>query len=234
MRRKILHKFLFFAIATLPLAKVHAQFTADLLRNDSYWGDGKAEFDIYDAQLLRGGQPRHCEVLHIFVRERIDPKTLVRMEDAKRSDAIYAIRMQQIWSAPIGMFFEQGSLTAFWRSGSGTLAQLNFIGSDSFGNVAKRLQAKPDENIWAVTCDSYREPTSTSSPSYSANVIFYDELPLRVRTTDFRKSPGEFEIQLAPSIANFGKTDNVQSAPAKISWKLVSKSIEVVAQHANG
>ena len=38
----------------------------------SYWNDGKAEFDIYDAQILRYGQPRQTEVLHILVREPFD------------------------------------------------------------------------------------------------------------------------------------------------------------------
>ena len=46
-----------------------AQFTPALLQNNSYWGDGKAEFNIYDAQIARYGIPRPTEVLHILVRE---------------------------------------------------------------------------------------------------------------------------------------------------------------------
>jgi hypothetical protein len=119
-----------------------AQFTPGLLANDSYWSDGKAEFDIYDGQLMRGGELRHCEVLHIFLRQRIDPKTFAAVSDVKRSDAINAVSMQQIWNAPLGLFVEQGSLTAMWRLDSVSLAQLNFIGTDSYGNVIRRMKTK--------------------------------------------------------------------------------------------
>ncbi len=51
-----------------------AQFTAVLLQNDSYWGDGKAEFDFYDAHIMREGQARQCEVLHILMRDTIEGK----------------------------------------------------------------------------------------------------------------------------------------------------------------
>ncbi|HAF15667.1 MAG TPA: hypothetical protein DCK99_18620, partial [Blastocatellia bacterium] len=54
-------------------SKAAAQFTPIFLQNDSYWANGKAEFDIYDAQIVREGQPRPCEVLHILVREPFDP-----------------------------------------------------------------------------------------------------------------------------------------------------------------
>ena len=51
-----------------------------MLQNNSYWNDGKAEFDIYDAQIARYGIPRPCEVLHILVREPFDPKHLGKPE----------------------------------------------------------------------------------------------------------------------------------------------------------
>ncbi len=57
-----------------------AQFTPAFLQNNSYWGDGKAEFNIYDAQIARYGIPRPTEVLHILVREPFDPKQLVKPE----------------------------------------------------------------------------------------------------------------------------------------------------------
>ena len=58
-----------------------AQFTPAFLQNDSYWANGKAEFDIYDAQIVREGQARPCEVLHILVREAFDPKQWTKVDD---------------------------------------------------------------------------------------------------------------------------------------------------------
>ncbi len=227
-----LHKLLQFALTMLVATDAWAQFTPGILANDSYWGDGKAEFDIYDAQLMRAGEPRHCEVLHIFSRERVDPKTFARVDDPKRADAVSTVRMHQIWGAAIGMFVEQGSLTAQWRLDSVSLGRLNFIGTDSFGNLAKRLEQK--DNSWSFVCDTYRDGSVSLAVSPSPNAVWYDELPLRVRTIDFSKAPVEFEIPLAPSIITFIKTDSVSFTPAKVSWKPADKSIEVVVRHSGG
>jgi hypothetical protein len=222
-----------FSVSVFVSQLSDGQFTPGLLTNDSYWSDGKAEFDIYDGQLMRGGEPRHCEVLHIFLRERIDPKTLARVNDPKRSDSIYAIQMQQIWSAPIGLFAEQASLTALWKLDSLSLAQLNFIGTDSSGNLGKRLEEKRDGETsrWTLISETYL--ASSKIPiSPPAGAIFTDELPLRVRTIDFTKSPTEFEIPLAPSIT--GK-DQIQSfLPAKVSWKRAEKSLDVIVRKGAG
>ena len=50
------------------------QFAPEFVQNASYWNDGKAEFNIYDAKIVRYGQPRQSEVLHILVREPFDPE----------------------------------------------------------------------------------------------------------------------------------------------------------------
>ena len=75
MIRPLLGGMLLFATPAL------AQFSPVLLQNNSYWGDGKAEFNIYDAQIARYGVPRPCEVLHILVREPFDPTQLVKPDN---------------------------------------------------------------------------------------------------------------------------------------------------------
>ena len=72
------------------------QFTPALLQNNSYWGDGKAEFNIYDAQIARYGIPRPCEVLHILVREPFDPKQFVKPEGPPRPETIAVLKLNQI------------------------------------------------------------------------------------------------------------------------------------------
>ena len=66
------------------VTSLSAQFTPAFLQNDSYWGDGKAEFNFYDAKIVREGQARPCEVLHILVREPFDPKQWTKVDDWKR------------------------------------------------------------------------------------------------------------------------------------------------------
>ena len=217
--------------STAFIAETQAQFTPGILANDSYWGDRKAEFDFYEGQLTRDAQLRKCEILHIFFRERIDPKTFVRVDDPTRADAITAVRMNQIWSAPIGMFVEQGSITVYWRIDSAALARLTFVGTDSFGNAIKKIESTGA--ISNYMSDTYRDGTTTSPISPPLNSFFYDELPMRVRTIDWSKPPADFEIQLAPTLARFG-SDHVEFKPARISWKPIEKTIEVSAQHSGG
>src|SRR6478672_5681986 len=91
----------------LTASSAFAQFTPALLQNNSYWGDGKAEFDIYDAQISRDGAPRPCEVLHILVRESFDPKQLVKSNNPSQPDAIQVLKLNQILHVPMGLFVHQ-------------------------------------------------------------------------------------------------------------------------------
>jgi len=213
------------------IAETHAQFTPGILANDSYWGDRKAEFDFYEGQLMRDGQLRKCEVLHILFRERIDPKTFARLDDPTRADAITAIRMNQIWSAPIGMFVEQGGITAHWRVDSAALARLIFVGTDSFGNAMKKIESAG--STFNSVSDTHRDGTATGPISSAVNSFFYDELPMRVRTIDWSRPAADFEIQLAPTLARF-RSDHIEFKPARLSWKPIEKTIEVNAQHSGG
>ena len=142
--------------------------------------------------------------------------------------------MQQVWNAPIGLFVEQASLTALWRLDSVSLAQLHFIGTESFGNIERKLEEKRDgeKSTWTFTGAHGRNhgtgPVSTISISPEPGAIFVDELPLRVRTIDFTTSPAKFEISLAPSMTG---QDEIRSfAPAKVSWKRAEKSVEVIVK----
>lgn len=207
-----------------------AQFSPSFPLNDSYWGGGKAEFDFYDAQIVRDGQPRPCEALVIFVREFIDAKTLARVDDPKKPDALATIRLHEIFTVPRGMFVEQLSLTAHWRLDFLSLAHLSLVGTDALGNFSKRLEEKREANArsWFSFYDTYRDGAGFDIivPATDKPAIFYDELPLRVRTIDFSKPNGEFEIQLAPSLAGVPK-NTVAFKPAKIAWKSSDRTIEV-------
>ena len=80
-----------------------AQFTNALLQNNSYWGDGKAEFDIFEAQIARYGQPRPAEVLQILVREPFDPKQSVKPDDWRRGGTLAVLKFNQILHVPTGL-----------------------------------------------------------------------------------------------------------------------------------
>src|SRR5437016_14165028 len=101
-------------ILLLIATNAFAQFSPALLQNNSYWGDGKAEFNIYDAQIVREGATRPCEVFHILVRESFDPKQLVKTDNTNRPDVIPVLKLNQILHVPMGLSVQQQMLSNFW------------------------------------------------------------------------------------------------------------------------
>ena len=224
-------------VAIVTAKTALAQFTPALLQNNSYWGGGKAEFDYYDAQVVCQGQPRSSEMLMIFVREPVDAKTLARIDDPQKPNAMRTIRLHQIATLPVGMFVAQQSLTAHWRLDSLSLARLSVVGTDALGNFSRRLEEKREANLksWFSFYDTYRDGAGfdiiAAPPKEQA--IFYDELPLRVRSIDFSKANGDFAIQLAPSLIK-EKLDTIVFKPAKLAWKIGERTIDVDLRYDAG
>ena len=225
----------FFVLLTMPRA-VNSQFVPGLLQNRSYWGGGKSEIDFYQAEFRRDGEPRQCEVLVILTPVFFDPNTMSYVDDSKSPGTLPAIRMNEYATIPRGVAVEQRSIEALWRMDSMSLARLSFNASDPIGNFVKtvRENRQADRVTWTYSSDSYAgrtEPQPLASPTKP--MIFYDELPLSLRTLDFSKTTGEFEIGIAPTLASPQK-DLGEIKPAKLSWKLGERSIDVEVQHAAG
>lgn len=215
------------------LTNASAQFTPAFIQNSSYWNDGKAEFDIYDAQIMREGTPRATEVLHILVREPFDLKQLVKPDSWSHRGVIQVLKMNQILHIPLGLFVEQQMESNFWRADNGRLAKFSLTSNDSCGNTFKEGRRGGEQ--FAYQWHTYWDGMADGSAEVTLppNGFFYDELPLRVRTIDFSKPSGQFEIQLAPTIVSSKKTDLVWK-PATVSYKTGAKFINVTVQHAAG
>jgi hypothetical protein len=221
------------ALLTSCLTNAHAQFSPAFIQNSSYWNDGKAEFDIYDAQLVRDGAPRQTEVLHILVREPFDLKQLVKPDSWARRGVIQVLKLNQILHAPTGLYVVQQMHSNFWRADNGRLAKFSLTSNDSCGNSFKEGR-RSGENFayqWHTYWDGMAD--GSEQVTLPPNGFFYDELPLRVRTIDFAQPGGNFEIQLAPTIISSKKTELVWK-PAQVSYKTGDKFINVTVQHADG
>ncbi len=225
-------RLVFLLAASLTTAQ--AQFAPAFLQNNSYWNDGKAEFDIYDAQLVREGAPRSTEVLHILVREPFDAQHLVKSDDWQRPGVVQVLKLNQVLHAPTGLYLVQQMHSSFWRIDDGRLLKFSLASSDSCGNSFIEGQRR-GENL-AYHWHTYWEGMSDGGElvALPPEACFYDELPLRVRTIDFAAKPsGKFEIQLAPSVIRSRKTDLVWK-PAQVSYTTGEKFITVTVQQGEG
>src|SRR5712691_7579197 len=221
------------ALLLVAAATTQAQFTPAFVQNSSYWNDGKAEFNIYDAQIVRYGQPRQTEVLHILVREPFDLKQLVKADDWQRPGVVQVLKLNQILHVPTGIYVYQQMHSNFWRADNARLAKFSLTSNDSCGNTYK--EARRGGEIFAYQWHTYWDGMveGRGKVRLPPNGFFYDELPLRVRTIDFSKPGGDFEIQLAPTIIN-SKKDNLVWKPAQVHFESTERAIYVTVQHAAG
>ena len=213
--------------------RAFAQFTPTLLQNNSYWADGKAEFNIYDAQIARYGIPRACEVLHILVREPFDPKQLVKPDNPNQPDAVPVLKLNQILHVPTGLYVYQQMHSNFWRVDNAQLLKFSLASNDSCGNTFKEARREGDRFVYEY--HTYWDGMADGKENLSVppNGYFYDELPWLVRTIDFQKASTPFEIQLAGTTIN-SKKDAFIFRPAKVSFKTSEREIDVAVEHAAG
>ena len=203
------------------------------VQNTNYWNDGKAEFNIYDAQIVRYGQPRQTEVLHILVREPFDLKQMVKPDNWQRPGVIQVLKMNQVLHIPTGLYVYQQMQSNFWRADNARLAKFSLTSDDSCGNSYK--EARRGGEIFTYQWHTYWDGMAEGQEKVRLppNGFFYDELPLRVRTIDFTKPGGDFEIQLAPTIIN-AKKDNLVWKPAQVAFESTERAIYVTVESDAG
>lgn len=218
---------------TLGLHAALAQFNPGFIQNNSYWADGKAEFNIYDAQIARYGQPRPTEALHILVREPFDPKQFVKPDDWKRPDMIAVLKLNQILHIPTGLYVYQQMHSNFWRVDDARLWKFSLTSNDSCGNTFKEARRASDQFNYEFRTYWDGMAEGRENIAVPANGFFYDELPLRVRTIDFSKPGGEFEIQLAPTTIK-SKKDEIIFKAAKVSFTSNERAIDVAVRSDAG
>ena len=203
---------------------VAAQTSPGWLQNETYWGDGKAEFNTYDAQEIRYGQPRASEVVHIFVREPFSRDELVKAEPGSKASTYPVLKLNQILHVPTGIYVYQQMHSAFWRVSDGVLIKATLTSNDGCGNTYKELRALTGWRAWTGAGWEYEWRTYWEGMSSGTTTVrapkmafFYDELPMRVRTLDFSRRNGELACSVAPSMIN-SKKDSVAFADARIRW----------------
>jgi hypothetical protein len=216
--------------SALCLSAASAQWGTKWLQDDAYWGDGKAEFNVYEAREMRYGQPRPSYILHILMRESFAAEEMVAAADPKATGAYSVIKMNQVLYVPTGLHGFQQMLSLFWKPNTGQLLKATLTSSDGIGNTYKELTALAGWRAWMgggwrYHWHTYQQGTSegTETVRGEKDAIFYDELPMRVRTIDFTAGEGTFAIPVAGSLISSEKGE-ISFAPYTISWR--QKSVQ--------
>jgi hypothetical protein len=210
-------------------------FGVQWIQNHGYWNSGRAEFNTYTAKIVRYGQPRECEVIHILVREPFAGSSLVKADNAEAAGAYSVLKLNQILEIPTGVYVYQQMHSSFWRVEDAALVKFSLTSNDSCGNTFKLGERTVDGAAWRYRYFTYWEGMSEGEELLpaAADKVLYDELPARVRMLDFSKSSGTARIQLVPSMIN-SKKGATGAALATLSWKQDGEAFIVTLEHAGG
>ncbi len=173
------------------------------------------------------------------MREDFLPDTHVKADDWQKPGVYPVLKLNQILRIQTGLYVYQQMHSAFWRVGGdapGQLLKWSLTSNDSCGNTFKI--ADREGARWKYRYHTYWEGMVEGSEEVPAppDGVFYDELPARVRTIDFKKSAsGSFTVPLAPSVIN-SKKDRIAFAPATVDFSTDSKAgqITVNVAHSGG
>ncbi len=187
-------------------------FAAD----SKYWGDGKAELSYFDILETRYGQTQPGQLTIMLVREPFAPEELVKADDWRREGTYGVLKMNQIYQIQTGTYDYLQMFSGFWKTDNSQFIKWSLTSNDGCGNTFKLGERQGDD--WKILFHTYWEGMVSGELTVPAvpEVIYYDELPFRVRTLDFSKDTQEFEIQLIPGTIN-SKKGNFTAAPATVS-----------------
>ena len=184
------------AVSAAGIARSQAPFGTELLR-DRIWDDGKAEYNVYTADEVRYGIARRTEVVHIVVKEPFNPKLRVKADMPPWKDVL---KMNQVIDVPTGVYAYHQMHSSFWDRATGNLLKFSMSSNDSCGNSFKLGWL--DGRALKLTYHTYwdGEGDGRLERRLPADVVFYDELPFKLRT--LRPAPGSapYRVSLYPSV----------------------------------
>jgi len=197
------------------------------------WKDGKAEFNLYDARQVRYGAQHPSEVIHIVVSEKFAAKSLVKSDDWEAAGAYPVLKLNQILHIPTGIYVYQQMHSSFWNLEDGRLMKWTMTSNDGCGNSFKIGERAGNE--MRVRFFTYWENMVEGELTFplTAETVFYDELPVWVRTLDFTKPTGERDFLLAPTTIT-SKNTSLAFATAKVAWKLEDEKIVLTVSSTLG
>ncbi len=216
MRAFRISLFAVWAAALASAAPAPPPFEAELLRN-RLWDDGKAEYDVYRAEEVRDGALRSGEVVHIVVKEPFNPKLRVKADSPSGTEVL---KMNQVIDVTTGVYAFHQMHSSFWDRATGKLVKFSLSSNDSCGNTFKLGWL--DGGFLRLTYHTYwdGEGDGRLDQHLPGDVVFYDELPFKLRTLRRTPGPARYAISLYPSVIG-SRLGHPEARPATI---LVSPS----------
>jgi hypothetical protein len=179
------------AVAALPAAS--GVFWDSGFGRNPLWNDGNAEVSFYEARDVRYGVPRASRAALIVVAEDFNREKLVkadRPEGEPRTQRV--LKLNHVRSIRTGVYVYRQMLSVFLGAGHLEPVKLTMTSHEWCGNSF--VEWRSDRRLLSIR--SYFESVADQDlPLSPAGALFYDELPLKLRSLDFdRTREGTFAV----------------------------------------
>ncbi len=220
------------SLAPVEVNAAELPVKTDFLTAD-YFDQGKAEVNIYDATLMKYGQPREATVTQIWVKEPWDAKQGIKWGGQGSGD-FDVIKLNHVVSYPTGMYRYEQMWSGFWKRGSAELLKFSLSHHEACGNTFK--QARLSNNTAEYVHFSYFENEGDGREELliSPGAIFYDELPLKLRLLANTGLEESVTMPLFPTVIH-PKAGPMKPSPATIRQvRRDNREVEFEVKHAGG
>jgi hypothetical protein len=152
---------------------------------EALWNDGQAEVSVYEATDKREGRLRTSRAVLIVVAEDLLADRLVKADDPARAKSRRVLKFNHVRSIPSGLYTYQQMLSFFADADRLSPVKLTMTSHEWCGNSF--VEWRSDTGTMAIR--SYFEtPGDVDAPLDPREAVFYDALPLELRSLDFERT----------------------------------------------
>lgn len=154
--------------------------------DNAYWFDGRAEINLYDAQIVIYGQPRQAEeVAHIIVTEDHLPDSLVKADNPRSPGLVPMLKFNYTTEARTGVYTYRQMLSFFFDRSDMRAAKMTLTHNEWCGNTFKQLVNFRGRSGYDY--NTYWEGGGSGSfeVDFPQDLVIYDSLPVQLRALRF-------------------------------------------------
>jgi len=163
------------------------------------WDDGRAEIDAYQASNRRYGVPRLFTAYLIVVKEDFSRRQLVKANpDHDPADLFTVLKLNHVINYQTGIYSYHQMASCFFDRSTMDLVKLSLTSNEWCGNTYKEYIRRGGRGTLHVHSYWDGMAEATHDVPVAPDVVFYDQLPLWIRSLP--QTPGTTRsLRLLPS-----------------------------------
>lgn len=153
----------------------------------SYWFQGEAEVNFYDASVVKYAHPRKTrDIVHILVSEKHDPDLLVKADDWRQPGLVDMLKFNYVVSVPTGIYSYQQMMSVFFQHRDSQVAKMTLASHEWCGNTFKELVHFGSESRFEFNTYWDGQGNGSYEVDFPRNMTLYDALPVQLRMLEWR------------------------------------------------